>query len=567
MNVIRPSYKILTKISEGAIEEFKICEEIARECYKSEDLITEDGSSAIDMIRKLLDREHEAMIEHIPSLSVKFTVDRGITHELVRMRLFSFAQESTRYCVAGDTSLKCSNYHLKLTVKDIYDNIQKSKNGAWKRIKIRQVNEDTGELIYSNIKNCYKTGIKEVYKIITSLGYELKCTADHQIYTPLGYKKLNELSVNDQIYVNGITLPVNELYKNYEWLYYQNITMNKTFVQIAKEFGYNVSTLKKWAKTFNIPKKGTGYFNVGRSPWNKGLNENDDSRVLKQANALRKFHCNGRHDNEKIILKRDTSIYQKYKKNKCELCGSIDGLEVHHKDFNHYNNDPDNLITVCESCHQRVHSRNLGFITPDKIISIEKLGEEEVYDIEMDSQYHNFIANGVVVHNCNYNKGKFGSEITVIRPFFFDTDENKYGIWYNSCLEAEKRYMKLIESGAKPEEARSVLPNSTKATITVTGNYREWRHFFRLRTEKFAHPQMREITIPLLKELQQKIPFVFDDILPDGIDKVKSDFENIKTMVENNKRFENVRTVVLTGEEMNKLMDYCKELYNSPGWD
>lgn len=62
--------------------------------------------------------------------------------------------------------------------------------------------------------------------------------------------------------------------------------------------------------------------------------------------------------------------------------------------------------------------------------------------------------------------------------------------------------------------ARSVLPNSTKTEIVVTGNYREWRNFFKLRVDKAAHPQMREVTIPLLKELQSKIPIVFDDIIP-----------------------------------------------------
>ncbi len=59
-------------------------------CYKSEDKITENGESAKDFIKKLIDRGHEAMIEH-SSLSVKFIVDRGVSHELVRHRIASFA--------------------------------------------------------------------------------------------------------------------------------------------------------------------------------------------------------------------------------------------------------------------------------------------------------------------------------------------------------------------------------------------------------------------------------------------------------------------------------------------
>ncbi len=78
---------------------------------------------------------------------------------------------------------------------------------------------------------------------------------------------------------------------------------------------------------------------------------------------------------------------------------------------------------------------------------------------------------------------------------------------------AEQSYLWLINECKKsPQEARSVLPNSTKTEITITANYREWRAFFKLRTAKAAHPSMREVTIPLLKELKEKLPIIFDDI-------------------------------------------------------
>ena len=77
---------------------------------------------------------------------------------------------------------------------------------------------------------------------------------------------------------------------------------------------------------------------------------------------------------------------------------------------------------------------------------------------------------------------------------------------------AEDNYRKLIEMGAKPEEARSILPNSLKTELVVTMNYREWRHYFRLRTSERAHPQIREVSIPLLLELNRRIPVIFEDI-------------------------------------------------------
>lgn len=125
---------------------------------------------------------------------------------------------------------------------------------------------------------------------------------------------------------------------------------------------------------------------------------------------------------------------------------------------------------------------------------------------------------------CDYSKDKFGNGINVIdiggyinldakmkeMPIstVFEIKEE----WLKAMEEAEKHYMKMIELGATPQIARSVLPNSTKTEIIITANYREWRAFFKLRTAKAAHPSMREVTIPLLKELKNKIPIIFDDI-------------------------------------------------------
>jgi len=113
---------------------------------------------------------------------------------------------------------------------------------------------------------------------------------------------------------------------------------------------------------------------------------------------------------------------------------------------------------------------------------------------------------------CNYSKGRFGNEITVIKPCFWDDGSKEYKIWRDAMENAERAYMELIKLGAKPEEARSVLPNSLKTEIVITMNLREWRHFFKLRTSKRAHPQMREVATSLLQAFKERIPVIFDDI-------------------------------------------------------
>jgi len=113
---------------------------------------------------------------------------------------------------------------------------------------------------------------------------------------------------------------------------------------------------------------------------------------------------------------------------------------------------------------------------------------------------------------CNYSDNKFNNEITVIEPHFWQKSSKAREIWIETMKQAEKAYLLLLENGASPEQARSVLPNSLKTEIVVTFNLREWRHFFKVRTSINVHPQMREITIPMLKEFKQLIPVVFDDI-------------------------------------------------------
>lgn len=119
---------------------------------------------------------------------------------------------------------------------------------------------------------------------------------------------------------------------------------------------------------------------------------------------------------------------------------------------------------------------------------------------------------------CNYAKDKFGNEITVIDlagGFEYDlTNENdkaKYDVWTKAMEQAEQSYFQMLELGATPQEARSVLPNSLKTEIVMTMNLRSWRNFFRLRCAPNAHPQMREVANIALAEFKAKLPVFFAD--------------------------------------------------------
>ena len=136
---------------------------------------------------------------------------------------------------------------------------------------------------------------------------------------------------------------------------------------------------------------------------------------------------------------------------------------------------------------------------------------------------------------CNYSDSKFSGIVTMIdiegvmnlqlgksliHPITKErkiVTENMILEWFNEWNEAmndaEKHYLAMTNNWCPAELSRSVLPNSLKTEINVKANLREWRHFFELRTAKAAHPQMRELTIPLLSEFKEKIPLVFDNIV------------------------------------------------------
>ena len=120
---------------------------------------------------------------------------------------------------------------------------------------------------------------------------------------------------------------------------------------------------------------------------------------------------------------------------------------------------------------------------------------------------------------CNYSKDKFQNQISVIdiaTGFAYDLDHEidcrKYKIWQEAMESAEKYYFQMIEAGASPQEARSVLPNSLKTELVMTMNLREWRHFLKLRLAEAAHPQIREVSRMILKVFQEKLPVFFQDI-------------------------------------------------------
>ncbi|MCK5544393.1 MAG: FAD-dependent thymidylate synthase [Desulfobulbaceae bacterium] len=112
---------------------------------------------------------------------------------------------------------------------------------------------------------------------------------------------------------------------------------------------------------------------------------------------------------------------------------------------------------------------------------------------------------------CRYSEDKFGSQVTFIKPLFFEEDTEQYQLWKSAMEETEKLYLKLLGT-ASPQAARTVLPNSCKTELITYANLAQWMHIFKLRTSQAAEPSMREVMVPLLERFKTMFPSVFGSL-------------------------------------------------------
>ena len=154
------------------------------------------------------------------------------------------------------------------------------------------------------------------------------------------------------------------------------------------------------------------------------------------------------------------------------------------------NNWLDDLKYVCEPTEYHAKRITAKFIC-DRGVSHEIVRHRVMSFAQESTRY------------CNYSKNKFGQELTFIEPaweFPSSNIVNTRGRFEAMLEEAEANYMELITLGFKPQEARAVLPNALKTEIVVTGFIDDWKHFFELRCDNAAHPDIRKLALDLQKQ-------------------------------------------------------------------
>lgn len=393
----------------------------------------------------------------------------------------------THRCLTADTVLtfdlpsgskgsKCKAYQM--TLGDFWDKWENGSSphatrwggvrrydmkGHLNKMRLRSVDESTMEVTHTTITDCWKVGVKPVYKI-TAGDFSVTCTADHLILTDSGWKELQDIAVGrDNVYCN---------------------------------------TRKKYTEPrFDPYKKINGEW-VSR--WN--------AEVKPEVSERQGFRCAD--------------------------CGAEDKpLEIHHVIPRHENPDLafdiDNVVALCKDCHKIRHSKqgwqgasqcNLMAVEVD---SIEYVGEEEVFDISVSSDYHNFLANGITVHNC-FSRNASSSRAIPVNKVIEQVDSkpvvptkvymNKAGMvgdveapidvatdFYNLWLDAARNAVetaKCMEKlGIHKQHINRILEPFQYINVIVTAT--DWDNFLNLRLASDAQPEMQDLARAIKGEMDK----------------------------------------------------------------
>lgn len=478
MKVIKSDYEIITPMNGEEI--LKTIEKVGRTCYKSEDKITED--SCYKFVKGIIKRGHEAVIEHY-NITVKLICDRGVSHEIVRHRMASYAQESTRYVSYSNKHHKIdtdedvlSAYTTGMSMKKIAD-LSNGKYNEWdiycilEEYDIEKRNHGSRGIVYEDYFEKIDTPEKAYLLGFIQADGSIRNDLSQLIITQKNDEQwwiLNMIREFIQPDAKSLTIHNKKICSD---LYNKGIVPNKTYEDTFETMN------KMWN---SIPEE-------FKYDFMRGLLDGDGNiRWFYQTETSKMQSCNIGFTGNIYLM----NIISEYLFKNFEYKTKV-------RDYNTYARiaitDAKIGQKLCEKMYSNFHfpyghSKTARYYEAFNLEIPCKFDKVTIKDFNVIMPEYEI---------CGGKNGLYGKQLW---------------IWGNAMFDAELHYKNMIDLGATPQIARSVLPNSLKTELCITMNLREWRHFFKLRTDIAAHPQMREIAIKLLKGFKEKIPVIFDDI-------------------------------------------------------
>ena len=431
-------------------------------------------------------------------------------------------------CLAGDTEVtfvKASGMLRKVTIAELYDlwtngekaireRKVKGRNGEapgpyrrdckrrHKAMSLRVLNEETGQFETSHLRDVMCSGLQPVYRMTFKDGRTLDCTTNHRLLTTEGWQTMGEavglettpdggvasITRHCSVLANGIVAAGKGLYRDKSWLVHQ-IELGRSAKEIADLAECSETAVRDWANRLGLQlNRSSTQFQKGHSPWN-----HDPDAAY--------------HDKQWL----DESLAYEF----------------------------DNLVSLCKGCHEYIHHNHLEAefavglqpITEPKnwqskpkpegrklrahalkVIRVEYLGLQMTYDLEVEDPWHNFVANGLVVHNSFRYTGqrildvvdgkRDVEEVFYLRPLGFYTDRQGKKYEYNPdarqqdldwCLEASRRYKTRIDQGFAEEHARGLIPFDIRQHWVMSANVRSVMHLLDLRWKADAQLEAQKM--------------------------------------------------------------------------
>lgn len=406
-------------------------------------------------------------------------VSRSFTHQLVRHRLLSF-------CLSGETYVNAFGGDKKWKLSELYDwSNDAIRKGRLKLITLRGM-DNNKKIIPVKIKSVIKSGDKDVYEVITQSGRKIKSTLQHLYNTPNGWKQLENLNIGDLVWTNGI-----EAYKDADFIREHYLVQNKERKTLAREINCSDATLGKWIARHKLQKPKNQYPNRHGGHGRKLTNEEKEKISVPMTGDK-----NHRWKGDDIGNGGGrTRANRMYLAELCSICDSTVRVQRHHIDKDPTNNATNNIEILCELCHKSRHNNRTKISLSDKIISINYIGVETTYDLEIDHECHNFVANGFVVHNSQSSQRYIdASDFKYVLPLSISGNNIELA---KSMMSNLNDTYKLLRKTNLKEDARFILPNAAMTQIIVSGEEIGWNHFLKLRCAKDAQEEIREVAFAI----------------------------------------------------------------------
>ena len=518
------------------------------------------------LISYLMRNSHWSPFEMV-HMCVEINTTRDIARQILRHRSFSFQE----FCVAGSTNitLELPNGEKRgkraaytRTIEHLY---RLQESGKKMPSGVRVYDEAGKTFKRVAIKEVFKTGVKPIYRVTLDNGRFVDATKEHKFFTDSGWSTLEDavglvMKAGRAAITKDVAFACNGVpaYQSLEWMQSakeQTISNGTGLHGIAELAGCTTHTVRKWLKKLGLQftkKEVASYAEI----WNKGLKGYSwGKHSLETIEKMRASAKKGAESNlwrggvdrgERLKIadwcNAHRAEFLKKANYQCAKCGSSKKLELHHVEpvYSHpqraYHRD--NIEVLCESCHDNVHGLaghhktwrenskgNALTIHWSKVVSIEYLGEQMTYDMEVDHESHNYVANGIVTHNSQRY-----ADVTLLggmetrecrlqdhknRQSSLSTDDAELVGWWEEAQKAHiagttELYKQALAKGIAKEQARVVLPEgNTASRMYMAGSLRSWLHYTQLRNGNGTQKEHQEISKGISSLIQENFPATY----------------------------------------------------------